>query len=172
MMDEFTGTLLQGAYDDCVALRRRSDPITAAKLMAAMGRNWVHYRDILIESWADRLTLACKAEDRSDEELEALLIPVDNSLCDTNLHWEVPLWDTDDAEERAALRDEQITFIAWGIACLWWVANEGNAIAPILRYTEDEVQAWLAAKLQAERYVVRRRTRTGDVVTQHAMFAQ
>ena len=170
-MDEFTRVAIQGAYDDCVTLKRR-DPIAAADLMAAMGRNWVHFRDIIIESWADRLTLACKAEDRSDQELEALLILVDNSLCDTNLYWEVPLWDADDAEERAALRDEQVTFIAWGIAVLWWIANEGNAIAPILRYTENEVQAWLKAKLEAEKFLVRRRTKVGEVVTQVAMFAQ
>jgi len=50
--------------------------------------------------------------------------------------------------------------------------QRGNAVAPVLRYTEDEVQAWLAAKLETEKFLVRRRTKAGGVVMQVAMFAQ
>ena len=85
--------------------------------------------------------------------------------------WEIPLWEPEDETEREEIAQEQAHYVAWCIACLWWVAHEGSEIAPTLNYTRDELAAWLEARNEAESRIVRAQTRSGNDALQMTMWA-
>ena len=170
-MNEFTEAVAQVAFDGYLAQKKRKQgPVTVDDLVADMDSVWIGYRDTRIGEWANGLVAICEPENQPDEELESLVWDMSDKLVAWNITWETPLWEPDGDEERVLLRSEQVTFVAWGIACLWWMAMEGTEIAPLLRYTRDEIEAWLKDQLAAESLLLRKNTRSGPVI-QHKMFA-
>ena len=172
-MNQFTVDAANVAYEECREhTRRKDDRVTVEKLIARMDSVWVNYRNAIIERWADRLVTACEPDTRSDRELEGLVWQVSGLLASWNTFWETPLWEPEGVEDREQLREEQVTFISWGIACIWWVRHEGTEIALLLSYTPDEIETWLKEKDRAESLVVRKKTRSGRVIEQRLMFAR
>jgi hypothetical protein len=170
-VNEFTEAVAQVAFDGYLAQKKRKQgPVTVDDLVADMDSVWIGYRDTRIEKWANGLVAICEPENQPDEELESLVWDMSDKLVAWNITWETPLWEPDGDEERILLRSEQVTFVTWGIACLWWMAMEGTEITPLLHYTRDEVEAWLKDQLAAESLLLRKNTRSGPVI-QHKMFA-
>ena len=169
-MDEFTETIAQVAFSNYIEQKKRKGPITVDKLVSDMDSVWICYRDAHIEKWADGLVAICKPESQSDEALESLVCDVAAKLQKWNMMWEIPLWEPEDDEERVLLRSEQSTFVAWGIACLWWWKMEGTEIAPLLRYDRNEIETWLKNQLATESLLLKKNTRFRAVI-QHRMFA-
>ena len=172
-MDDFTHEVIETAYEQWMERRKKkSERITLPKLTNEMDHVWADYRDAQMEEWAGRLIVQCKPESLPDDALEELTWQVQGKLLSWNIIWEAPLWDAESAEAREQLREEQIRFVSWGIAGLWWVKLEGTEIAPLLDYTHAEIETWLKEKEQAESLVERKKTRSGTVVKQHLMFAR
>ena len=170
-MDDFTHEVIETAYEQWMERRKKkSERITLPKLTNEMDHVWADYRDAQMEEWAGRLIVQCKPESLPDDALEELTWQVQGKLLSWNIIWEAPLWDAESAD-REQLREEQIRFVSWGIAGLWWVKLEGTEIAPLLDYTHAEIETWLKEKEQAESLVERKKTRSGTVVEQHLMFA-
>ncbi|MEE8392620.1 MAG: hypothetical protein V3S14_17720, partial [Anaerolineae bacterium] len=160
----------QVAFDSYLEQKKRKGPITVDDLVADMDSVWIGCRDARIAEWANGLAAICEPEDQSDEKLESLVWDMSGELTAWNITWETPLWEPDGDEERTLLRSEQSTFVAWGIACLWWLAMEGTEIAPLLHYGRDEIETWLKNQLATESLLLRKNTRSGAVI-QHRMFA-
>ena len=172
-MDDFTREVIETAYEQWMERRKKkSERITLPKLTNEMDHVWADYRDAQMEEWAGRLIAECKPESLQDDALEELTCQVQGKLLSWNIIWETPLWGAESAEDREQLREEQIRFVSWGIAGLWWVKLEGTETAPLLDYTHAEIETWLKEKEQAESLVERKRTKSGTVVEQHLMFAR
>ena len=172
-MDDFTYEVIETAYEQWMERRKKkSERITLSKLTNEMDHVWADYRDAQMEEWADRLIVQCKPESLPDDVLEELTWQVQGKLLSWNIVWETPLWEPESDEDREQLRDEQIRFVSWGIAGLWWVKLEGTEIAPLMNYTHDEIEAWLKEKEHTEAFIKRKRTKSGTVVEQHLMFAR
>ena len=168
-MDDLTMRIAESAFRDC-RKRRRGEPISVSDLEARMLSIWIDFRDLIIERWAADLETICRV---SGPTLENLMVEIDDALlCRVSgAHlWEPPLWDADSADELTDMEHQQVTYAAWGIACLWWTAHEGSDIAPTLHYTPDELEAWLQEHKQQEARIVRVQTRSGDEVAQFAMW--
>jgi hypothetical protein len=172
-MNVFTIDATNVAYEECLGHRRhKSEPVTIKELATRMDRVWVIHRDTTIGIWAERLVASCKPDRRSDRELEHLVWEVSGLLASWNTFWETPLWEPEGAQEREQLRIEQTTYVSWGISCIWWMLHEGTEIAPLLDYTNDEIETWLTDREQAESRIARTKTKSGQVVEQHLMFGQ
>lgn len=172
-MDDFAREVIETAYEQWMERRKKkSEKITLPKLINEMDHVWADYRDAQMEEWAGRLIAGCKPENLPDDALEELTWQVQGKLLSWNIIWEAPLWDAESAEDREQLREEQIRFVSWGIAGLWWVKLEGTEIAPLLDYTHAEIETWLKEKEQAEALIKREKTKSGTVVGQHLMFAR
>lgn len=151
-MDELTTHITELAFENC-RQRRRQEPVAVQDLEAEMLSVWVNFRDRIIEGWASGLEAARQL---SGSALEALMIEIDDALLRRVLGahlWELPLWETEDPDEVAAMERQQVIYAAWGIACLWWTAHEDSAIAPTLHYTQGELQAWLRERERPDREV-------------------
>jgi hypothetical protein len=176
-VNEFTLDVISTAYDECRQgytgnRRRKCSTVTAVTLDELVSQSeyvWTIYRNARIEEWANRLVdVTGKLTDR---EVVDLVLDVDDMLLRWGIQWEVPLWEPDGEDEYALLQSEQARFVACGIAGLWWLAMEGAEIAPVLHFTRDEVAAWLKEKQAQEALLVRRKTRSGEVVVQRRMLA-
>lgn len=171
-MNQFTADAANVAYEECREHRRRKgDPVVAKDLVTQMDRVWVVYRDATIGRWAKRLVTVCEPDGRSGHELESLVREVSGLLVSWNTFWETPLWEPEGAEDRKQLQGEQVAFVSWGIACIWWMLHEGTEIAPLLSYTCNEIEAWLRGKERSESLITREKIGAGRVVEQHLMFA-
>ena len=176
-MDEFTLDVISAAYDECCQgytgdrRRKRSkrEVVTLDELISQSEYVWIMHRNARIEEWANRLmNVTVKLPDR---EIVDLVLDVDNMLLQWGIQWEVPLWEPDGEDECVLLQNEQIRFVACGIAGLWWLTMEGTEIAPVLHFIRDEVAAWLNEKQAQEALLVRRKTKSGHSVVQQRMFA-
>jgi hypothetical protein len=131
---------------------------------------WIDLRDLIIERWAADMETICQV---SGPALEDLLVETDDALLRrvSGAHlWEPPLWDADSADELTDTGHQQVTYVAWGIACLWWTAHEDSDIAPTLHYTRDELEAWLQERKRLEARIVCVQTRSGHEIAQFAMW--
>ena len=169
LLDDLTTRIAESAFRDC-RKRRRGEPISVSDLEARMLSIWIDFRDLIIERWAAYLETICQM---SGPTLEDLMVEIDDALlCRVSgAHlWEPPLWETGSADELTDMERQQVTYAAWGIACLWWTAHEGSDIAPTLHHTQDELEAWLQERKRKDSRIVRVRTRSGSEIAQFAMW--
>ncbi len=171
-MDEFTREVARTAFENLLDQKHgNAKSVTVKDLQAEMDSVWILYRNFQIGNWADRLMAVSSGQHLSTRLLESLVQDVNDKLLDWGTVWaELPLWEPENNEERAQLWDEQCTFVSWGIACLWWLAMEGSKIAPLLTYTDGSIDTWLREKLARESMLIRKRTKSGQVVVQQKMF--
>ncbi len=128
MMDNFTQTLLELAYQEC---KRKQVKLSVANVVERMNEYWAMARDVALAMWAKRI-IEQIPHSRLADKLDIVFDLLIKAGVDCEWPWE---------------KDEIVPAVARGLATLRWINLEAAGRTPPRAVgMDDEIEAWLVAR--------------------------